>query len=410
VTSEFMSLHRIIEKDKLQEGQDKLAVALNLGIITLDEKGNFFTNPSNYSEFCKMVTSTSKGCEICRNSHIGNRKEFTGTPTPFIYNCCPGIINIASPLKLNDKILGYIVCGQAFLIKPDQFTADKMLDKYKDLDLDKKQLVKKFFDIQVITKGRMYAAGESILSFTRFLADSGLKNILQKRVNEELKSKAEMKNLIRLAEIKTLQAQINPHFLFNAMNAISTLAMLEGAEKTHKSIQIMSKILRYAMQGLEEFVPLEHELEHIRNYMYIQELRFGRKIKSFINIPDKLNSLLVPAMLLQPIVENSVRHGLEPKKGQGRITITASYENEDILICISDDGVGMEPEELNNLLNTGNNKEKIGVMNVHKRLRHYYGESYGLEVESVRGQGTKVFIRLPRNTVTGGGLYCLNLL
>jgi two-component system, LytTR family, sensor kinase len=199
----------------------------------------------------------------------------------------------------------------------------------------------------------------------------------------------EQEKLLMAARVEALASQINPHFLFNTLTSISSLIRSQP-ETARMLIVKLSGLLRRLLRSQEHFVTLREELEAIDEYLDIESIRFGPKlrIEKFID-PASLD-LVVPSMLLQPLVENSIKHGLAPKIGEGRITIRSSRQGSDVLIDVIDNGVGVLPGRAD-LAKTGG----IGLRNVNERLRVIYGANYQLQLDSVPGEGTCARIVIP---------------
>src|SRR5712692_227259 len=199
----------------------------------------------------------------------------------------------------------------------------------------------------------------------------------------------EQEKLLLAARIEALANQINPHFLFNTLTSISSLIRTQP-ETARMLITKLSGLLRRLMRSTDHFVTLREELESIDEYLDIEVVRFGPQLKVVKRIsPDTLD-VIVPSMILQPLVENSIKHGRARKMGEGRITITTSRRDRHTIIEVHDDGLGMTEERLEQAFGDG-----IGLSNVNERLRTIYGANYHLRLTSVPGQGTCASVAIP---------------
>jgi two-component system LytT family sensor kinase len=199
----------------------------------------------------------------------------------------------------------------------------------------------------------------------------------------------EQEKLILAARIEALASQINPHFLFNTLASISSL-IRTNPETARTLITKLSGLLRRLMRSTDHFVTLREELASVDEYLDIEVVRFGPKLRVEKNIsPDTLD-VIVPSMLLQPLVENSIKHGLSRKVGGGRIIITTSLNRGRATIEVRDDGLGMSEERLERAFGDG-----IGLSNVNERLRTIYGAGCGLKLASAPGRGTSVVVEIP---------------
>ena len=201
------------------------------------------------------------------------------------------------------------------------------------------------------------------------------------------------------AEFKMLASQINPHFLYNTLEVIRMKARASKQYDIEELVKMLAKILRKNIQAGSQDVEIQTEVELITCYLKIQQYRFGERIQYEIDMDPEMEHIRILPLILQPIVENSIVHGLEVKEGIGHILIAISREGSDLLILVEDDGVGMEKEQLEALRSNMNRRNEngphIGMQNVHQRIRLRYGENYGLELDSASGVGTRVKIRIP---------------
>lgn len=215
-------------------------------------------------------------------------------------------------------------------------------------------------------------------------------------VDEQYRMGLEVKNL----ELQALQAQINPHFLYNTLDLISGLALRNGQGPIVETVSALSKFYRLSLSGGAEIIPLRKEVDHAEAYVRIQNLRFEAAIHWAVDVPEALGEVPVLKMILQPLVENAILHGiLEKPEGQGNIIVRASADGGFLVLEVVDDGVGMSEAVLHGLLArepvASRTDHGYGVFNIDRRLRLRYGESSGLRYSSVPGQGTRVVLRLP---------------
>jgi two-component system sensor histidine kinase YesM len=209
------------------------------------------------------------------------------------------------------------------------------------------------------------------------------------------------------AEFSALQSQINPHFLYNTLNCISSIGLEYGSREIAKITSSMSKIFRYSIKKAE-LVRIREELDCIQAYMNIISIRYENKFIMDIEVEEELLEMKTPKMILQPIVENAVYHGLERMDQGGRLQVTGSMDTHgDVCFQITDTGRGMEPEELaalkaklemvySDLVPDGQQANSIGLSNIHNRLRLLFGADYGIAIESRFGQGTNVTVKFPQ--------------
>ncbi|MBF9016503.1 MULTISPECIES: sensor histidine kinase [unclassified Oceanispirochaeta] len=196
------------------------------------------------------------------------------------------------------------------------------------------------------------------------------------------------------AELIALETQINPHFLYNTLDTIYWMTKLEGSFESAQMIKTLADLFRIALSSGNEKIPLKKELEHLNYYMEIQMKRFGNLFTFSLQVDPELEERTVLKLILQPLVENAIVHGIEKKQGASKIDVSITADNEGLLIYrVSDDGAGFNTNTLKQ--NSGDKKGGFGLRNVDERLRLAYGPEYGILVESTHGEGTTIVIRQP---------------
>ncbi len=206
----------------------------------------------------------------------------------------------------------------------------------------------------------------------------------------------------RNMELKLLQAQINPHFLYNTLDNIIWLTEADRKEDVVSIVMSLSQFFRTTLSGGRDIITLSEEISHVEAYLQIQQFRYRDILSYRIELPEEVRQVPVIKMTLQPLVENALYHGIKNKRGMGEIRITARRDGEDALIMVSDNGIGMKPEELEHLQALADGKQKtssdnngFGVANVVQRLKLNFGDRYGLDIESTYGEGTTITVHTP---------------
>lgn len=204
------------------------------------------------------------------------------------------------------------------------------------------------------------------------------------------------------AEMQALMAQINPHFIYNSLESINSMAVLQGNKDISKMVISLGKLLRISISQNQELIPLQMEFEHVRHYLDIQKFRFEDKFSYIINLPEGLRTFMTQKLIVQPIVENALYHAIEPMEDPGIIEITAYEMGTDMIIIVKDNGPGFDLAKMMNLWdNEGSGQKKysdsgVGLKNVHERLNIRFGSPYGLLVCSSPGFGSTIRIRIPK--------------
>ena len=228
-------------------------------------------------------------------------------------------------------------------------------------------------------------------------------NYMTRKMDQLMTEQAKAAEELRIAEFHTLQAQINPHFLYNTMDMINWLAQQGRTDEVSLAVQKLSRFYKLTLSRKQSISTIASETEHVTIYLEIQNMRYHDSISFVADIPDELMEYQIPKLTLQPIIENSVLHGiLETPSKTGTIVLTGWLEDSDIVLLISDDGVGIPPEKLRTLLlensygiTSASSGTNIAVYNTHRRLQILYGEKYGLKYSSEFGKGTDVELRIP---------------
>lgn len=258
-----------------------------------------------------------------------------------------------------------------------------------------------------VAKGNFHGADLSIRSNDelKFLGETF--NQMRKNIRkliEEIKEKHELDRLLKEMELKHLQNQINPHFLFNTLNTVSRMAYLENAQVTSRLIQSVSTLLRYSLGHLKHSVPLREEVKVVKEYFHIQKTRFADRIAFQTDIDEQLLDVQIPSMTLQPLVENAFIHGIEPMEDGGIIRLKIYKKDHRIIVEVADNGAGMTKEQLQRLLQTNNDSRSkpsghttgLGVHNVIRRLELFYQKEDVVEIYSEPGKGTNIMLKLPK--------------
>ena len=207
--------------------------------------------------------------------------------------------------------------------------------------------------------------------------------------------------------------QINPHFLYNTLDSIKWVAILQKANNAAEMITYLVRLLRISLNKGREYVSIREEIEHVKCYVEIQKFRYNDKFDIEVEIDESLMQYRIPKLILQPIIENSIFHGFKQMRQGGKINIKGWSQEKDILFSIIDNGCGVEVNSVDRLLdsnlqtNKGERLSGIGLNNVNERIKLIYGEKYGLKIENVDTGGTKVDVLLPRlNEESGENVPC----
>jgi two-component system sensor histidine kinase YesM len=209
---------------------------------------------------------------------------------------------------------------------------------------------------------------------------------------------------LRQMELKLLQVQINPHFLYNTLDTISWMAEDGRTDDVVEMVLALSAFFRTGLSKGRDYITLKEEESHIRSYLQIQQFRYGDILNYEIDIPEAIGDCMLLKLTLQPLVENALYHGIKQKRGKGKIKVSADYDSSFIVLKVEDDGIGMKEDELQTLRqsveggNLGDSDKGFGLGNVHERIRLNYGKGYGVVIDSIYEEGTCVTVCLPFGT------------
>lgn len=247
-------------------------------------------------------------------------------------------------------------------------------------------------------KGNMeYSLRPHVFEEFQELNDTFRQMVLQR---EELqKRNSELIERKRVMEIRQLEEKINPHFLFNVLETLRYEVVID-ATKASEMIMAFANIMRYNIYYRDTIVPLKTDIEYVKDYLMLQKMRYNRRLTYSMDIPEELMECKIPKLLIQPIVENSLKHGMKNVESID-VKISASIDHDNLKLSVQDNGIGIEPEILEELIKDLDRedvyKEHIGMYNSHRVVRLLYGSEYGLKIESTYGKGTLVNIILPIN-------------
>jgi ligand-binding sensor protein len=398
----MMKLEEIIDLESLQKLQDYFAEATGFAAITVDYQGNPLLKYSSFSPFCEKMREKPDFYKKCVRSDAYVSLEAVRNGVSCIHRCHAGLIDFAIPIIVNGEYLASMMGGQ---VK----TGDSLEDietglvpqqyDYANSDAE----IRDLYDARpVVPLGKVRAAANFFHKTMSYIVNQYMLNKEKIDLLEKQKEKIKTEKSNRGPDDKTHVVQITPYFYFNALNAASTQAYSEGAEKTQEIICCMGDIGRFSMKNSGRAVPIGLELQNLKNHLLIHKVRFGDRMSFDCDVHDDILDYLIPAMLLPVFVENSIAHGLEKKDGPCHIRITGRMKEHQLFFEIEDDGAGM-PRELVNLVNgspafdIGSDLKLSGIRGARKTLSHFFGNDFKLVFSSGRNTSgyAKVTLSFP---------------
>lgn len=385
---------------KLEELFRNFSRLFRVGAYLLTPKGRTVI-AVNVSEFCEHVRSIRKGKAICDACDKRAIRTSLKQGDIHLYTCSNGLTDLCAPLYINGRLAGFLASGQVQSRIIDDAGLEAISKRWSFVRNDEERtfLIEKYRQLPVLDETELKRALEIMRLLSTQVAELCEINLARQKIleqnlllSQQRQKSADMEHALHRAQLKALRSQINPHFLFNSLNCIARLALFEAAERTREMTEQLADYLRYTLQeqGEHGLVCLGEELQCVRSYLAIYRVRFGDRLSFSIDEDPEVRECLVPFMLLQPLVENALIHGLEPSLREGRLLLTTKKDRDAIHVVLKDNGVGFETDGF---------REGMGLSNVRKRLHLYYGESASLEVRSVLGGGTRAELRLPERPV-----------
>lgn len=399
-TSSSISLHDVVDVSALQRIQDTFAKALGVAAVTVDLNGKPVTRESEFQKVCRMIRSTDAGLKRCMRCDADGGMFARESGVPHVYVCKGGFIDIAAPIIIQGEYMGAMLCGQVVPASNPEDAIEEIVSVNARLGLPVEKLRQAAREIPMLPRHRVDAAGEMLFQMANYIVEIGVANLTKSKLLEEMRQRTALQSALQDAQLRMLESQIAPHFLFNALGLLGYTALEENAPQTEEIAYSLSDLLRYSLRGSHTTpVKLRQELEIIERYLNIQKLRFRSRLNVTVQIDPLLMDKAIPCMVLQPLIENAVIHAVEPLSRPVNVQIAATHKGKYMLIEIMDDGAGMGPEMLASIRSCVYNKDDgssgLGLRNVIRRLQLQYSDRFSFHVMSEPGHGTQIALLLP---------------
>ena len=382
--------------DIFRKAYEKVNVGKSGYILVSDPYGGllYSSKPSNDSEsYAAILQNLPKGQINTVSSLngekmivVGDTSDYTGwrviTVLPYseISSRVEYIRNIFIMLSVSCMVLVLLFSG---------VISSSVTKPIRRLQKAMKSVEKGNTDIRVADNGNN-EVGQLSQSFNRLLD----------RIEELLTSIQSVEVKKREAQLEALKSKINPHFLYNTLESIRMMAVIEDQKEIARAIEALAHLFRYSIRMRKDMIRVEDELNHVKNYILLQKIRHEDKFEAVYEMDAELLRYKILKFSLQPIVENAIAHGIEPKPGKGIVKIGVKRQDLNLVIEVEDDGVGMDAAKMNELRTYlqspgGDGEQSMGLKNIHERVGLYFGTNYGLEIDSSLGLGTRVKLTIP---------------
>lgn len=369
-------------------------------IFVLDAEGNIVYHPKQQLMYGGLKTENIDAIMECREDSLiidegGDSKLYTMSKSKRTGWTVVGAVYTSELLKNNEQAqMWYLLVASILLLAVIGISSiisreiTKPIRSLRD-SMRKVQNGQFGTHVEVITENEIGSLGRSFNLMT-----SEIQALMEQNVYEQKQK--------RKSELKALQAQINPHFLYNTLDSIIWMSEAGENDEVVEMTSALARLLRQSISNDKEEVELEKEIEYVKNYLMIQKMRYKDKLEFFIYVDPRVAHVPIIKLVLQPLVENAIYHGIKYKETKGNLKIYARPVDGRVEIVVADDGIGMDEDVMEHIFDEHRKEQKrngVGVPNVQKRLKLQYGSEYGIRYESVKGAGTKAVITIP---VDGG--------
>ncbi|BFK20963.1 sensor histidine kinase [Mediterraneibacter glycyrrhizinilyticus] len=369
-------------------------------IFVLDAEGNIVYHPKQQLMYGGLKTENIDAIMECEEDSLiidegGESKLYTMSKSKRTGWTVVGAAYTSELLKNNEQAqMWYLLVASILLLAVigiSGIISREITKPIRSLRDSMRKVQNGQFDthVEVITENEIGSLGRSFNLMT-----SEIRALMEQNVYEQKQK--------RKSELKALQAQINPHFLYNTLDSIIWMSEAGENDEVVEMTSALARLLRQSISNDQEEVELEKEFEYVKNYLTIQKMRYKDKLEFFIYVDPRVAHVPVIKLVLQPLVENAIYHGIKYKETKGNLKIYAKPVDGRVEIVVADDGIGMDEDVMEHIFDEHRKEQKrngVGVPNVQKRLQLQYGSEYGIRYESVKGAGTKVVITIP----TDGG-------
>lgn len=342
-----------------------------------DRDGNVVFYPyEGRCRFCHLIQATPKGLERCKESDRRAARTALSEKRPMSYTCHAGLIDVVVPVIVGDERIGCFYSGQCLLSPPTSIGFSDVASRVADLEVDIDALSSAYHEVMQVDSYKLEVAMELLAIISSYLVRGEMEVRTQQELARAAEKRARLEKNLREMELRLSQAQLNPHFLFNSLNLLLGEALNENATRTAKLIEELSVLLSNAVTNVGRMVDLESEIASTRAYVEMYRSRFGKNIRFSADLPRNLSHVKVPALILQPLVENALTHGFPNPSGSLSVQVSARANGSLVEVSVRDDGRGVPAHKLEDIqrsLCSRRHKSKLtGLVGLSQRLHYYY--------------------------------------
>ena len=389
----------ISEKDRI-ELQDTFSRATGFGVVFIDNNGNSIPPCNNFTRFCAAINETAHGRECCRRTNCHSIESAMRKGRPDITVCHAGMVNIEIPLIYEGQHLGGLTAGQVLCTDMDRYPKAPVA---ADVNwLDSPELAAYFQEVPTLTPQQIEGSATTLFNLSNYLIQRIALERSQTALQQSERKRIKLEHMLTTARLESLQKQVTPHFIFNTISAASRLISLQEYDTAQQVLDAFAKMMRYSLSNLRDSISLSQELDYIRSYLAIQELRFSSRIHYRVTCQPGMEDLKIPFFCLQPLVENAVEHGLFDSS-EGLLTLSCYSTPSAYHIVITDNGAGIPEDQLRLLREQSlqvyykpHSSQKVGLYNSYNRLKLMFQSALDFQLDSQPGVGTCVHITITR--------------
>lgn len=373
---------------------DKVSIGQRGYCFVMDKNGNMVYHPQQQLIYSGLKNEDLKKMKSMRNETTADDVIYSKESLKDGHWSVIGVSYTDELVTDKLKELWWLILMALFICIVISFIAIRIFNRRVSKPV--KNLIKAMKDFEQDTEEFQYVTEKGVYEM-QTLSESfehmvrRIQTLMEKVKTEEV--------LLRKTELKALQSQINPHFLYNTLDSIQWMCERNKAEQATKMVGALAKLFRISISKGEELITIADEIEHAKNYMVIQTFRYKNQFSYSFEVEQETLPYLCNKITLQPIIENAIIHGINPTYDDGEIKVSVKSQNDNIVFTISDNGMGMTQEQCKSILKRDvSDNSGIGIKNVNDRIKIYFGDSYGLKIESELDMGTTIIITFPKVT------------